>query len=113
MGTQRQEFKGKVTWPERAFFVWELVTRKMTGFKDRNHVIGIDLTVSLGEKAKLRKWIEARTAKQIPEGVPYDIAKELGGKCLLNVIQNGDYPKVDGMSAVPDGLPFPAHQYPL
>lgn len=111
MGHQEQEYGGNVTYPHRAYFVWELVTEKMSGTKDRNHLIGIDLTISLNEKAKLRQWIEARVGKKMPDDAQYDISKELGQKCLLDVIANKKgYPVVNGMKAVPKGLSFPANQ---
>jgi hypothetical protein len=108
MGTQSQEYAGQQKWQRRAYFVWELVTEKMSGTKDRNHLIAIDLTVSLNEKAKLRKWIEARAGKAMPEGTDYDILKELGKPCLLTVVEkesNGNkYPKIEGVTAVPKGV---------
>lgn len=113
MGTQRSEYQGTETEQHRAFFVWELVTKKMSGTKGVNHLIGIDLTISLNEKAKLRKWIEARIGRQIPEGGEYDIDKELGQPCLLNVVEKNGYPKIEGVSQVPDGLTVPAPQRPL
>src|ERR1700722_9951352 len=110
MGTQRNEFQGKESWQHRLYFVWELVTKKMTGTTGRNHHIGLDLTFSLNEKAKLRKLIEARTGKSIPDGQEYEITNELGKPCLLNVVMNKDYPKIEGMAGAPDGIPFPAAQ---
>lgn len=95
------------SWQHRAYFVWELVTKKQTGFKDRNHVIAIDLTWSMNEKAKLRLWIEARTGRKIPDGESFDILTELGKECLLNVVMNGDYPKIAGLSAIPEGFTIP------
>lgn len=114
MGHQWQEpFKGdpksKGSWQHRAFFVWELVTKKQSG-SNRNHVIGLDLTLSLNEKAKLRKWIEARLGRPIREGENYDVVAELGQPCLLNVVEKNGYPKIEGVSAVPDGLPVPPAQ---
>lgn len=112
MGTQQQEYQGEQKWQERAYFVWELVTEKMSGTKDRNHVIALDLTVSLNEKAKLRKFIEARTGQKIAEGAEVDVTTELGQKCLLGVVLNKKgYPVVDTVSAVPKGLPFPDPQH--
>lgn len=111
MGCQEQEYQGNVTYPHRAFFVWELVTEKMSGTTGRNHLIGIDLTVSLNLKAKLRQWIEARVGKQMPEDAEYDIAKELGKPCLLDVIANKKgYSVVNGMKGVPKGLVVGAPQ---
>jgi hypothetical protein len=105
MGRQEQEFQGKVTTPHRAYFVWELVTEKVSGTKGTNHVIAIDLTVSLNEKAKLRQWIEARIGRKMSEEAEYDISIELGQSCLLDVIANKKgYPVVNGMKAIPKGL---------
>lgn len=105
--------KDKGYWAHRAFFVWELVGEKIAG-TEKKHVIGIDLTLSLNEKAKLRKWIEARTGKQIPDGSDYDIGGELGQPCLLNVILKGDFPKVEGVAAVPavflKSMPTPGYK---
>lgn len=110
MGKQEQEYQGNVTYPHRAYFVWELVTCGMSGTTERNHTIGIDLTISLNEKAKLRQWIESRVGKKMPDDAEYDISKELGQKCLLDVIGNKKgYPVVNGMKSVPKGLPFPDH----
>src|SRR5688572_12457251 len=96
MGTQESEYAGETKLQHRVYMVWELVTKKMTGV-DRNHAIGIDLTLSLNEKAKLRKWVEARTGRPIPEGGEYDVTKELGQPCLLNVVEKNGYPKVEGV----------------
>ncbi len=111
MGHQEDDFDpNKVRWQHRAYFVWELVGEPIAG-TNKNHVIGIDLTLSLNEKAKLRKWIEARTGKPIPDGVPFDPTSELGQACFLNVIEKNGYPKVDGVAAVPKGIPVPKSSY--
>lgn len=93
----------------RAFFVWELVGEKKAD--GTNHLLGIDLNLSMNEMAKLRKWIEARTGRKIAEGEVYDIAAELGAACLLNVVEKGGYPRIEGMAAVPKGMPVPAPTY--
>jgi len=112
MGKQFQEpFKAgdKGYWAARAFFVWELVGEKMTG-ADRNHVIGIDLTLSTDERSKLRKWVEARTGK--PMVPPFDPTTELGLGSFLSVIANKKgYPVVNGMAALPKGIPVPPPTY--
>jgi hypothetical protein len=112
MGTQQTEFQGTQKWQRRAYFVWELVTEKQSGTKDRNHVIALDLTVSLADKAKLRKFMESRTGQKIADGAELDVTTELGQKCLLGVVANAKgYPKVETVSAVPKGLPFPDPQH--
>lgn len=96
----------------RAYFVWELVTKKQTGMKDKNILIATDLTLSFDERAKLAQWVAARTGKAISGD--YNIALELGQPCLLNVVEeskgNKSYAKIKGMSAVPDGFTIPAPQ---
>src|SRR5262245_53647672 len=87
MGHQRTEYAGKEKWQRRAFFIWELTNEKMSGTKDRNHLIGIDLTISLSEKAKLRQWVESRTGKNLGND-DYDIRQELGKPCFLAVVNN-------------------------
>lgn len=105
MGTQENNFQGNVTWQHRAYFVYELVNEKMQTAPGRNFILAVDLTVSMNEKAKLRKWIEARTGKQIPDGVEYDISQELGQPVLLNVVLNKDgYPKIESVGSVPRGM---------
>ena len=106
MGTQKSDYQGQARWARRAYFAWELVNEPNSAYKSgRNHVIGIDLNVSLNEKAKLRKFIEARVGKAIPEGVEYDISQELGKPCMLNVVDNGKgYPNVDNVSGIPKGF---------
>lgn len=113
MGRQWQEpftagETGYYAW--RAYFVWELTGEKIAG-TDKNHVIAIDLSLSTNPKAKLHKWVLARTGK--PPVEPFDPTTELGQFCLLNVVMKGDYPKIDGMAAVPavfaKSLPKPSY----
>ena len=111
LGTQEQTFQGETKWSERAYFCWELVSAPTKS--GGNFVIGIDLTTSLNEKAKLRKWIEARAGRAIPEGVEYDISKELGKPCLLNVVEKGGYSKIESVAAVPTGMMVAKPNKPL
>lgn len=107
MGTQENSFQGNVTQQHRAYFVYELVMEKTQAGK--NHILATDLTVSMNEKAKLRKWIEARTGKQIPDGAEYDVSQEVGQSVLLNVVLNKDgYPKIESVGSVPKGMTVPS-----
>lgn len=94
----------------RLYFVYELVTKKMSGKVDTNHVIAIDLTLSMNEKAKMRKWVESRLGRKLADNEVYDIADELGQPVLLNVQMKGEYPKIEGVGAVPDGFQVPDPQ---
>lgn len=105
LGHQRSEYNGEEKIQHRLYFAWELVDEPMSGTKGRNHVVGIDLTYSLTEKAKLRKWIESRTGQSMADGSDYEIADELGQACMLSVVANAKgYPKVDGVGRLPKGM---------
>jgi hypothetical protein len=111
MGTQDVEYQGEKKTQHRVYWVWELVHEKVAGAKDENHVVAIDLTFSMHEKSTMRKWVQARAGVKLPDGQPYDVTKELGQPCLLNVVLNKNgYPKVDGVSALPKGMTCPAPQ---
>lgn len=115
LGTQRQKgFQGEPDWDARKlFWVWELVGKKKTGSSE-THVIGLDITLSGGEKAKLRQFVEARTGRPMPAG--FKVADELGKPCMLNVkLKNEKYPNVSGVAAWPSdlGIPEPKPSYPL
>lgn len=111
MGTQENNYQGNVTWQHRAYFVYELVLEKMQSLPGRNHILAIDLTVSMNERAKLRKWIEARTGRQIADGEEYDVSQELGKPVLLNVVHNKDgYPKIESVGSIPKGMAVPSPQ---
>jgi hypothetical protein len=119
MGKQYQEpFKptDRAYWAPRAYFVWELCDEKITG-TEKNHVIAIDLTLSIGEKAKLYKWVLARTGK--PPAAPFNPTTELGQACMLNVVEQvkGEkkYPKIEGVTGLPKMFAAnpPKPTYPL
>jgi hypothetical protein len=113
MGTQWQNgFNGEPgKHAHKAYFVWELVTKKMSG-SNRNHAVAIDLTWSMHEKAKMRLWIGARRGKPLTddEARGFNVTAELGQPCLLNVIEKNGYPKVEGISGVPEGFTVPDAQ---
>lgn len=96
----------KARWIHRLYWVYELVTKKRAGMAG-NHLIAIDLTFSMNEMAKMRKFVEARTAKTIPDGTDYDVMEELGKPVLLSVKMKGDYPRIEGVAAIPDGFQVP------
>jgi hypothetical protein len=114
LGTHQEEmnFEGEVKYKDtrKCFVVWELTSEKMTGMKDRNHVIGKEYTLSYHAKAGLRKMLESMRGSSYAEGAEINIAKALGGKCLLNIVHNQSktsdktYAKVDNVSPVVKGL---------
>lgn len=111
MGKQWQEpftAGDKGYWQHRAFFVWELCNEQIKG-TTKNHVVGIDLALSVDNRSKLYKWVKARTGTAPAAG--FNPLTELGQPCLLSVIENNGYPKVDGMGALIKGMTAPKPTY--
>ncbi len=102
IGVQEQEFAGEKKYQRRAYFCFELVSEKSKA--GNNFLLGIDLTVSLAEKAKLRAWVEAWRGKKIADGEEFDISVLLGKKCLLSVIEKGGYARIQGVASMPKGM---------
>lgn len=110
MGTQEIEFQGEVKQQKQVYLLWELVGEQVAG-TTKNHVIGAAVTDSLNEKATLRKWIQGRTGKAIPNDGQYDLSAELGQGCMLSVVEKNGYPRVEAVAGLPKGLPVPTPGY--
>lgn len=108
LGTQKSDYKGKISWNRKVYMCWELVNEKIDGTKAVNHVIGRDFAVYFSPKAALRGFVEKWRGKAFAEGEDFDLGVLLGQACLLNVIHkpSGDkmYPRVEGVSKVPKGM---------
>lgn len=98
--------EGEGRWEHRLYYVFELVTKKRASVAG-NHLIAIDLKLSMHEKAKMRQWVESRTGVKIKDGEQYDVSKELGQPCLLQVVEKNGYPRIAGLMGIPEGLPVP------
>lgn len=106
LGTQHNEYQGKASWRREVLLVWELPTKKTAAGK--SHLMSAAVTLSLNEKATLRKWIDGMTGKKMADGTEFDITAVLGKTCLLNVLHNDKgYPRVEAVAGYPDGLPAP------
>lgn len=113
MGTQRvRDFETKEDKDQKqVYLVFELLTKKRAG-TNQNHVIGAALNDSLNEKATLSKWLRSGFGAQIPPGGDYNLFAHLGEGCLVNVVHKGEkgYARVEGVSAMIEGMPLPAAQ---
>ncbi len=118
LGTHEDEYNGKATFLRKCLYVFELTAEKMTGFKDRNHVVTKDFTIGgngeivLGPKNGLRKMLEGWRGSQYPEGQEIDIAGPLGKPCLVTIKhgksgKGNDYAKIEAVAPVPKGLAVP------
>lgn len=116
LGTQTQRYQDKVEEAPQIFLVWELVTEKMSGYKDRNHTIGRAYRLSSHQKSGLRQMLEKWRGKAFAEGEAYSLKAILGKPCLLSVVhktsaQGTAYARIEGVSAVPKGMSVPQPQH--
>ncbi len=115
LGTQRVEYANEVKWMRKIYLIWELTACRLSGTKERNHVVGRDYTLTFGEKSKLRGLIESWFNKKFAEGQPFDLIKLLGRPCLLTIVHGTSgkgnvYAKIDSITAVPKGMTVPPAQ---
>ena len=121
LGTQMREYEGKVNMLRKAKFFWELHGEDGTGkplltTEGKPLIQSKEYTMSLGEKANLRRDLEAWRGKAFTENElkGFDLKNVLGQFCMVNIShrEKGDmvYADLKGVSAVPNiykkaGLP--------
>lgn len=81
--------------------------------------IGKDFTLSMNEKANLRKVLESWRGKAFTEdqAKSFDITKVLGKACLLNVIHKTSgggklYAEISSITPIPEGMTAPSQVNP-
>lgn len=90
VGLQHTDYQGQPKDQHKVVFVWELAARISEGeYAGQRFVLSKVYTLSLHEKANLRKDIESWKGKAIPdekarEGI--DLEKFLKTQCTLNVV---------------------------
>lgn len=116
LGNIPVNFKGETKWQHKVHIKWELPTM-LKVFKEENgeqpYSIGNDYTLSMNEKANLRKMLEGWRGKGFSEAEAeaFDITKLLGKECMISIIHNtkGDktYANISSVSALPKGMICP------
>lgn len=112
LGTQMRDYEGKVTMSRKAKFFWELHGENAAGkplltTEGKPLIQSKEYTLSLGEKANLRRDLEAWRGKAFSEDElkGFDIKTVLGQFCMINISHRdkGDvtYADLKGVSAVP------------
>jgi hypothetical protein len=112
LGTQMREYEGKVNMLRKAKFFWELHGEDATGkpllTTDNKPLIqSKEYTMSLGEKANLRRDLEAWRGKAFTEEElrGFNVSTVLGHFCMVNIShrEKGDmtYADLKGVSGVP------------
>jgi hypothetical protein len=111
LGTQEITWEGTTKFQHKVKIVWELSEKMADG---RPFITMRDYTVSLHEKAQLRKDLESWRGRPFtPEELAGFDPKVLIGKgCMINLIQKGDYMNVATISKLPKGMEAPVPQNP-
>ncbi len=118
IGTNEETILGKVKNLHKVRISWELPTETKV-FKEENgeqpHVVSKEFTLSLHEKATLRKFLESWRGKAFTEqeAEAFDITKLLGVECMLSIIHKTSgagkvYVDISGVSKLPKGMECPA-----
>lgn len=121
LGTQMREFEGKVTMNRKAKFFWELhgedsEGKPLTTSEGKPLIQSKEYTLSLNDKANLRRDLEAWRGKTFTEDElkGFSLKNVLGQFCMVNISHRpkGDvtYADLKGVSSVPSiykkqGLP--------
>lgn len=117
VGTVTENIKGDVKNIHKVRIGWELPEETKVFDQKRGPqplVIDQEYTLSMNEKANLRKMLESWRGKGFTEKEAecFDITKLLGVPCMLNIIHKtskagNDYESVTSVTAVPRGLKVP------
>lgn len=117
MGTQRNDYQGKVRWDRKVLLAWELTTKKQANGK--NFVVVRDYTCEkLTSKSKLRILLEGWRGRQYRDDEEVNLEAILGKPCLLGLVAGKsstgkDITKLESASQIPDGMTKPVPTCPL
>jgi hypothetical protein len=118
VGTSETEYKGQKKSQNKVRLYFELSNEKAV-FKEENgeenFTVSKEYTLSMFEKANLRKDLESWRGKAFTtdEAASFDITKLLGVPCMVNIITKvheptgNKYTAITGISSIPKGLPKP------
>ncbi len=117
MGTQTSEYMGESKDLHKVRVTWELPEEKAV-FKEENgeqpFVLSKDYTLSLYEKANLRKDLESWRGKQFTEQelMGFDISRLIGVPCLLSVVhkttdKGKTFANISSVSSLAKGMKCP------
>lgn len=108
IGTHKGEYQGKETSRHQVVIIWELDEKKTEGqFAGEPFQMSKFYTLSLGEKANLRKDLESWRGKPFTaeELQGFDLENLIGANCFLNVIEDKDKQRIASISPLPKGMP--------
>lgn len=117
IGTVVEEYMGENKELNKVRITWELPT-ELKVFKEENgeqpYSVSKEFTLSMHEKANLRKFLESWRGKGFSEeeAKSFDITKLLGKSCLISIIhktskQGSQYAVISSCSTLPKGMVCP------
>ena len=103
LGTQESNYQGEKKYARKVMIGFELDEEMEDG---KPFVVATTMTVSLHEKATLRKFLSGWRGRDFTpeELLGFDPHKLIGAPCLLSLVQKGDYVNVDTASKLPKGM---------
>ncbi len=119
IGTVPEEFKEEIKMLEKVRIGWELPLELKVFNPEKGEqplVIESEYTLSMSEKANLRKLLTSWRGKSFTEeeAANFDITKLIGAPCMLNIIHTSSktdaskvYANVSGVTAIPKGFTVP------
>ena len=125
IGTQKKEWKGEVKFQRQVVICWELPDERGDFEKDGKvqslpRAISQFYTLSLGEKANLRRDLENWRGKPFSdtELAGFSLKNILGKACQLQVVHKpkqggGVWSNISGVMALPKGVKPPEPENPL
>ena len=112
LGTQTETYQGKTSQKPKMMVVWEIPEHRFSGQDGAEgpRTLSVWYTVSLNEKANLRRDLESWRGKQFEEGDWFEYKNLLGQACLLGVMQytnqNGkERNKITSVQKLPQAYP--------
>lgn len=122
IGTVTEEILGESKTLNKVRITWELPTELRVFDESKGEqpmVISKEYTLSMHEKAALRKDLESWRGKGFTEeqAKSFDITKLLGVSCMLNIIHKvsktgTEFATISGISGMPKGLECPKQVNP-
>jgi hypothetical protein len=118
LGTLNEEFNGEKKELNKVRISWELPT-EMKVFKEENgeqpNLVSKDFTLSMHEKASLRKFLQSWRGKAFTEAEAksFDITKLMGKPCMLSIIHKQSktsgkaYADISSVSVMVKGMTCP------
>lgn len=104
-GTRTEQFQGDPAKDvSKLVLVWEAEADGEDG-QSKRYFIPKEYTISLNEKAALRKLLEGWfPQRKLNEGEEVDLARLAGQPCLLTVVDKNGYPRVDSARPLVKGM---------